>query len=397
MGETFHNYERKLQREQAAVDRAALSRENKRAIHDFADYCFSEGLSVPRVEKYVRHLRYLAGLLDKDFSAVLRGDLEKVLRTVQQSKYSEWTKHDLRVTLKKFYRWLRRTDKDPPETAWIRVGNPNSRPRLPEELLTEKDVAKLIGACHTRRDKAFVATLYESGCRIGEIASLRIKHVVPHQYGFRLIVSGKKGDRRVLIVSSAPYLSDWLNEHPCRPEKEAYLWVTRDRRTRRLAYGRLSGILQAAADRAHVDKKVNPHTFRHSRATQLAASLTEAQMSEVLGWVQGSDMPSVYVHLSGRDVDNALLKTYGITPDAKEASETSLKPRPCPRCGLQNAPTNSFCSRCGSVLDESVAGEIIQRDLERSQADGIMDRLVQDPEFRAMLERKLAELGKPKG
>ncbi|MEA3378864.1 MAG: hypothetical protein U9Q69_04460 [Nanoarchaeota archaeon] len=43
---------------------------------------------------------------------------------------------------------------------------------------------------------------------------------------------------------------------------------------------------------AGVDKKHNPHTFRHSRASYLANYLTEFQMNQYFGWVQGSDMPS---------------------------------------------------------------------------------------------------------
>lgn len=57
---------------------------------------------------------------------------------------------------------------------------------------------------------------------------------------------------------------------------------------------------------------MNPHNFRHSRATYLANFLTEAQMKEYFGWQQDSKMAGVHVHLSGRDVDNALLRVYGI-------------------------------------------------------------------------------------
>ena len=35
-------------------------------------------------------------------------------------------------------------------------------------------------------------------------------------------------------------------------------------------------------------------------------------MKEHFGWVQGSEMAATYVHLSGRDVDNALLKLQGL-------------------------------------------------------------------------------------
>jgi len=394
MADTFHRYERKLERGRQLIQESDFSPANKRAILDFTDFCFSEGLSVARVEKYLGHVKCLALLVKKDFADATREDLETLVRLIQNSDYSEWTKHDLRVTLKKLYRWLKRTDEDPPETRWIRVGNPNSNKKLPKELLTEDDAAKLIDACLTHRDKALVAVLFETGCRIGEIASLRIKHVEPNRYGFRLIVSGKTGDRRVLVISSAAYLTDWLNDHPCKSDPEAYLWITSDFRAHQLSYARVCAMLRDAAKRAQVRKRVNPHTFRHSRATLLANSLTEAQMNEYFGWVQGSNMPSVYVHLSGRDVDNALLKTYGICPDMKESGQTGLKPRTCSRCGVQNAPTNRFCSRCGNILDEKTALEVKKESLDHKEADDVMDRLLQDREFRAVLDRKLDELSK---
>lgn len=36
-------------------------------------------------------------------------------------------------------------------------------------------------------------------------------------------------------------------------------------------------------------------------------------MNVYFGWVQGSGMPSIYVHLSGRDIDDAILKANGVT------------------------------------------------------------------------------------
>jgi integrase/recombinase XerD len=47
-------------------------------------------------------------------------------------------------------------------------------------------------------------------------------------------------------------------------------------------------------------------------ATHLADKLTEAQMKIYFGWSEGSDVPSVYVHLNGRDVEEALLRIYSI-------------------------------------------------------------------------------------
>ena len=60
--------------------------------------------------------------------------------------------------------------------------------------------------------------------------------------------------------------------------------------------------------------------FRHLRCTYIANYLTEAQMNIYSGWARGSDMPIVYVHLSGHDIDNAVLKANGIIQKADTPS-----------------------------------------------------------------------------
>jgi len=99
-------------------------------------------------------------------------------------------------------------------------------------------------------------------------------------------------------------------------------------------------ILAEAARAAGVNKRVNPHNFRHSRATRLANHLTEAQMSHFFGWTQGSKMSATYVHLSGRDVDAAILESYGIKAQ-QQTEANKLAPRKCDQCQAENPATNT--------------------------------------------------------
>jgi site-specific recombinase XerD len=73
-------------------------------------------------------------------------------------------------------------------------------------------------------------------------------------------------------------------------------------------------MLQEVAKKAGIKKAINPHNYRHSRATSLANHFTEAQMNEYFGWIQGSDISQVYVHLSGRDLDDCVLNLRGMKP-----------------------------------------------------------------------------------
>jgi integrase/recombinase XerD len=393
MSDEMKACERLMENVKKKIRKMSIPAGNKRAILGFSDSCFADGLSVRRVLKYLYTLRNIGERFPKEFRKATRADMEVLVNRIERSEYTEWTKRDFRITLKKFFRWLRGTDEYPPEVKWLRSTLRKKRIKLPDEILTQDEVRAMIVAAPSARDKAFIASLYETGCRVGELLSLRIKHLQKNEHGFHITVRGQKRPRRLLLIASAAYLTAWLNEHPKSAHPEAPLWVTANSRASQLCYQRFSRILKVVAKRAGISKAVNPHNFRHSRATHLANHFTEAQMNEYLGWVQGSNMPSTYVHLSGRDIDNALLSLNNIRGPEKQDSSERFSLKSCQRCDLKNPPANKFCSRCGTVLDEQTAKELIQQDLERRHADEVMDRLIQDEEFRAFVDKKLKQLG----
>jgi len=392
MMEVIYPYESRFKTALKKVKESNISKRNKELILAFNDECFANGLSKPRVTKYIYHLIKLATWLGKDFPNATQEDIKKVVAEIERAQLADSSKSELRMCLKKFYKWMKGSDEYPPEVRWIKVKRKrNSKVKIPEELLTPDEIKGMIESTTNVRDRALVAVLYESGCRIGEILSLKIRNVTFDQHGGILSVPHfcKTGTRRVRIVLSVPYLTEWLNKHPDKDNPEAYLWPGRKSI---LSHTRARHILVTLAKRAGIKKRIFPHLFRHSRATYLANFLTEAQMKEYFGWVQDSDMASVYVHLSGRDVDRAILKLHGIEREDTQEDQP-LSPRPCPRCGKTNPHTNSFCSRCGMPLDEREAVRIIEKEMQRKKADSVLDHLLQDPEFKQMFIRKLEEFG----
>jgi len=393
MNESIHDYDRRLELVLRKVKTLPISERNRQIILRFKDECFSQGLSKGRVIKYMYYLLKLSEWLGKDFDKADKQDIKTLVSRIEESPYVDSSKRELKICVKKLYKWLRESDDYPEEVKWIR---PSSRKtgkiKLPEEILTEEDVKKLISVASNPRDRAFIAMLYESGCRIGEMLFLRIKHIAFDRYGAQIRVNGKTGPRRIRIISSVPYLTEWLNKHPDKDNPDSYVWLGSQGL---IGYNRARYIIKSLGKKAGIKKRLHPHIFRHSRATHLANHLTEAQMKEFFGWVQGSDMASIYIHLSGRDVDNALLsRVYGLK-EVDKAEDKHFLPRACPRCGETNPPTNNFCSKCGMVLDEKTMVDIIKRDEERSKADRILDELIKDGEFRSMFLRKLQEISAP--
>lgn len=143
-----------------------------------------------------------------------------------------------------------------------------------------------------------------------------------------------------------------------------------------------------AAQRAGIKKKVNPHSFRHARATYLAGRFTEQQLKAFFGWTRSSDATTVYVHLSGKDVDDALLKAYGIKTEESSCDITTLKPVNCKRCKTQNESANSFCKLCGFPLNEDVAIKVLMEDTKKKDVGVFMDNFIDDPDFKELFAKK---------
>jgi integrase/ribosomal protein L40E len=387
----IHHYDRRLAAALSILDRdRAILESNRKKVKEFLEYIQAEGLSAPRQVRYVYVLRKASRLLGKEFKHTTKNDLVTAISKLEKQDTSYETKRSEKECIKRFYKWLRNSEDDYPiEVKWIKATRKNNHKILPEHLLTEDEVKKLAEACQNQRDRTLILVTYETGCRVGEILTLRVGNIQFDQYGAVMVVKGKTGPRRVRIIFSAKALSEWLNHHPARKDPQAPLWTSLESvgSTKPLEYYAFRKMLSVVAKRVGIGKRVNPHSFRHARASNLANVLTEAQMKEYLGWVGDSRMASTYVHLSGRNIDNALLKLNGIkTEDEVNNEEHKLRIKTCLRCQESNSPTSSFCSRCGSPLDVKTAMQLHE---EESKIDTVMDNLLEDPEVRELLLSKL--------
>jgi site-specific recombinase XerD len=369
-----NDFDRRLERLNNIVKRARIDGHSKQLIFKYQEACFADGLSKARAYFYTNLIYIVAKMLGKPLNQAAKEDLIRVLSEIEKSDYKDWTKQGFKVALKKFYKWLRGTPNYPEEVSWIKTSIRKNKHLLPEQLLTADDVQRMVDAAKNPRDKALITTLYDTGIRIGELLKLTIGHVTFDRYGVQLIVNGKTGMRRVRGVLCTAALRRWLEEHPKRKRPNAPLWI--DRYGNPMTYEEARMAIRKVAQRAGITKPINPHSFRHSRATWLANKLTEAQMKEHFGWTQSSDMASIYVHLAGRDVDKALLKAYGVVMEEEKEEKVELT-RICPRCGEVAAASAKFCPRCSLALDVEA---IIQVEEARKVGDQIMEELIQDPE-----------------
>ena len=220
-----------------------------------------------------------------------------------------------------------------------------------EALPTDEDCKQILRACgDSLMDRALLAVHMEAGTRITEVLTLQIKSVVTDEYGAKLYVDGKTGKREIRIVTSVPHLIKWINVHPYKDDRNHALFISTFNTKflgQGLSYGGFQAKLKKIVKNAGIDKRVHSHLFRHKAITDLAGKLTEPESRKRYGWSKSSNMPSRYTHMNNQDVDDKMLKIYGVKKRVEEEEPTFVE---CHYCHAKHPVDTKFCESCMKPL-----------------------------------------------
>lgn len=145
-GLDIYNYEQRIQGCLIRLKKSKLSEIDKKLILKFRDHLATINVGVPRQIKYLDHLKTLCQMLKVDLNKATESDLKGLVRRIQEMDYSAWTKQNLKVVIKRFYKWFDGGDKKYPEKVeWIKANLRRTEHQLPDEgdLLTEDEHTEL--------------------------------------------------------------------------------------------------------------------------------------------------------------------------------------------------------------------------------------------------------------
>jgi len=305
-----------------------IAEADKTAICNMVDKLLATRIKKRRAEKYYSFNRHIIerGWLSS-FHNVTEQQLYRCLAKIQQLEVATETKRDYKIVIKRMLEYL-----DNPLYKQIRTSSHNHMNRLPRYYLTVFDVLKMVKSEHPHlRDKAMAACLYESGCRPHEFFMLRerdvrfecipvkIKDIKTSLEVARLNINPecKTGARSPPLIFTVPWLKAWMKNS----ESKEYLWteIRGVNKGRLISYSAARKAIKLLALNAGLDaSRVSLYSFRHGRNTEVSRILSYAEQCEYAGWIQGSDMPRIYNHLSGMDMIEPLLSKYGISVVKKQ-------------------------------------------------------------------------------
>ena len=155
-------------------------------------------------------------------------------------------------------------------------------------VLSQEEVRKLILAARTRKSRFLIELLYGTGMRVSELCSLKRSDLeIEHGVGW---VRGGKGKKDRMIILPREHYS-WF-EH-LLPE-----YFVASGSPQPLSPRTVQAVVRNAARRAKLQKKVTPHTLRHSFATHLLEAKQDIRVIQELLGHSTIQTTQIYTHIS---------------------------------------------------------------------------------------------------
>jgi len=165
--------------------------------------------------------------------------------------------------------------------------------RLPE-ILSHEEVAALLGAAGSPRDRAILMTLYGTGMRLNELRNLRVADIDSQRMALRIVQGKGRKDRYVNLPA---VLLDALRNYwkACRPQSVLF---PGDEPARPVSERRIQDMVRITGKRAGIRKRVTPHALRHAYATHHLEQGTNIREIQLLLGHKHLNTTALYTHVA---------------------------------------------------------------------------------------------------
>lgn len=270
-------------------------------------------LSDNTIESYMRDLAQFAHYILRMYDVPPKKVEPEMVRNYMSRLYEQGREKSSQAralsSIKSFFNYLLLEEIIESSPAELIEAPKASRP-LPDTLSVE-EIDRLIGSIDNStvkglRDQAILEVLYSCGLRVSELCELRMGDLFFGEGYIRVIGKGDK--QRLVPVSSMARdrIQLYMERRKEERRKEEILFL--NNRGKKLTRVMIFTIIKQAAQRAGINKKISPHTFRHSFATHLLeGGANIRQVQELLGH-ENILTTEIYTHLDNTHLRQTLEK-----------------------------------------------------------------------------------------
>ncbi|MBP9986456.1 MAG: tyrosine recombinase XerD, partial [Bacteroidales bacterium] len=275
-------------------------------LADYRSYMQLErSMAANTIESYSRDIVQMLGFVTElgrtGIRQVSGEDLCAYIGHLTEREISKRSQARAISSIKSFYEFLE-NDRLVSSNPCDMLDSPKMQQYLPTVLSVEEvdavinsfDLSKPEG----HRNKAMLEMLYSCGLRVSELISLRISDLYFDE-GF-IKVLGKGSKQRLIpigeyAISAVKLYFGQRKLWPVAKGFENILFL--NRRGRGLTRQMVFTIVNDAAARAGITKKISPHTFRHSFPTHLVANAADLRGVQQMRGHESILTTEIYTHL----------------------------------------------------------------------------------------------------
>ncbi|SIS67967.1 integrase/recombinase XerD [Kaistella chaponensis] len=290
-------------------------------INDFENFLrFERNFSENTLDAYLRDIKKLRDYAEFDLEntgpfEITYENIQEYLFQLSKKKFSERSQARWISSIKSFFKYLVEDEfrADNPTTL---LEGPKLGLYLPDTLSFE-DVNRIIAVINNdtdlgRRNHCMVEVLYGCGLRVSELIDLTISNInFKESY---LKVEGKGDKSRFVPMASftskliKDYIRDIRSKYKINKKCEDILFLN----SRGSAMSRVIVfiIIKELTEKAGINKKISPHTFRHSFATHLLQNGADLRyIQEMLGH-SSITTTEIYTHLKNEELRDVILNFH---------------------------------------------------------------------------------------
>ena len=266
----------------------AMSPLRRRMIEDMTIRKFA-----PKTQQdYIRRVKNFAAFLGRSPDTASFEDVRRYQLHLATSGAGVPTINQSVSTLRFFFRvTLRRAD-IVNHTQFVH------EPRKLPVVLSPEEVARLLDAAPGLKYKAALSVAYGAGLRVSEVVSLKVSDIDSKRMVIRVEQGKGRKDRYVML---SPHLLELLRAWWKAARPQGWLFPGRDP-VQPMTTRQLNRACHAAAQMAEIDKRVSPHTLRHSFATHLLEQNIDIRVIQVLLGHAKLDTTALYTRVATKTI-----------------------------------------------------------------------------------------------
>ncbi|MDO8740668.1 MAG: tyrosine-type recombinase/integrase [Candidatus Woesearchaeota archaeon] len=179
---------------------------------------------------------------------------------------------------------------------FVKLEIPKKEKKLPT-VLSVSEIKALINAADFAKTRLIIKLLYSSGLRVSELVNLTPKDL-DFEQSIGWVRKGKGSKDRMFKIADS--ISKQLKKHLSKNSNNKYVFSEEKPMSAR----NIQLLIKKAAQKAKINKKVTPHTMRHSFATHLLESGENLLVIQQLLGHENLETTRIYTHISQDQIKN---------------------------------------------------------------------------------------------